>query len=48
MPSLPRENLQDLVQYGAKVKVEQSVGFVENHVLEVLQGEALGIFQVVE
>ncbi|KAJ4307616.1 hypothetical protein N0V94_009674 [Neodidymelliopsis sp. IMI 364377] len=42
------QDLEDLVEDGAEVEVEQTIGFVEDHVLEVAQREALCVFEMVE
>ena len=43
-----REDFEDFVDYGAKVEVEEAVGFVHDEVLQVFEGEAFGVFEVVE
>lgn len=43
-----RENFEDFVEDGAEVEVEEAVSFVHDKVFEVAEGEAFGIFEVVE
>jgi len=42
------EHAQDLVEDGAEVKVKQAIGFVENHVFQVLEGEALCVLKMIQ
>ncbi len=42
------ENFEDFIEDGTEVKVEEAVGFVHDEVFEVTEGEAFGVFKVVE
>lgn len=46
--ALAGQDLEDLVEDRAKVEVEETVGFVHDEVLEGLEGETAGIFEMVE
>jgi hypothetical protein len=42
------KDLEDLVEDWTKVEIEQAIGFVKNHVLQMLQRETLGVFKMIE
>ena len=46
--SFSGQYFQDFVQDGAEVEIEQAISFIEDHVFEVLEREALGILEVIK
>ena len=48
MSSFSGQHFQDLVQDRAEVEVEQAIGFIEDHIFEVLERKSLGILEVVK
>lgn len=48
MAVFAREYLKELVEDGTEVEVEETISFVHDEVLKVADGEALGVFEVVD
>jgi hypothetical protein len=46
--ALSGEDLQDLVEDGAEIEVQEAVGFVHDEVLQVAQREALCVFEMIQ